>query len=193
MKKLKYLLLAALMCLALAGCGKKDEDTTEAATEASSDAAVKPQDEIVQLVNVDLPAIAADRDSAVAIYNKYFEEGADIDSEAWKNQLQNEALTSYDTYLTNLKALSYQNGEVQNLVDIYVKSAEYQRDAIQYVIDAMNDVDTDKLDEASSAIADSKTYLGMYEKELTRLCESYGINMIGDFGTATDASSTDAE
>lgn len=56
------------LVLALVGCGKKEDITTEANETASI-----PQ-EIVQLVNVDLPSISADRDSAVAEYNSYFAE-----------------------------------------------------------------------------------------------------------------------
>ncbi|MCR5214904.1 MAG: hypothetical protein K6E10_10865 [Eubacterium sp.] len=192
MKKFLVLVTSLIMVFSLSACGKEEEATTEAVTEESSTGVTAPE-EIVQLVNVDLPAIAADRDSAVAIYNKYYEDGADIDSETWKEELKTTAIPAYETYLTNLKALSYSNGEVQNLLDIYVKSAEYQKDAMDTVVSAIEEVDTDKLDEANSMITDSKTYMGMYEDELTRLCQSYGISMIGDFGTATDASATDAE
>ncbi len=194
MRKFLIIATSVVMLFSFAACGKKDDnssETTEAVTEAG--APTSPE-EIVQLVNVDLPAIAADRDKAVEIYNSYYVPGADIDSETWKEQLQNDAIPTYETYLNNLKALSYTNGEVQNLLDLYIKSAEYQKDAMDTVVAAIDEVDTDKLDEANSMISDSKTYLGMYEEELTRLCEFYGINMIGEFNSSpTDASATDAE
>ncbi len=188
-KRLLALLLTALMVFTVVGCGDKEEKTEAEKTGVNS------QEEIVKLVNEDLPGIAAERDSAVKIYNDYFESGADIDSETWKSQLENDALTSYDAYLEKLAALTYTNSDVQNLKDLYEKSAKYQRDAIQYVVDAINAVDSTKLADAQQAIEDSKTYLGMYQDELKKLCESYGITIVGEFQTTTmtDATSSDAD
>ena len=88
---------------------------------------------------------------------------------------------------------------------MYAKSAQCQRDAIQYVVNAIADLDSTQLDEASQSITNSKTYLQMYEDELERLCEEYGITINGEFqspslvdasvtdASASDASATDAD
>ena len=196
MKKKLILVMTAVLCFSMAACGKKEEvaETTTEAAVTTEEAAITAPDEIVQLVNTDLPAIAGDRDSAVAIYNAYYEDGADVDSETWKTQLIDSAIPTYDAYLEKLRALTYTNGEVQNLLDIYIKSAEYQKEAMQDVVDAITNVDTDMLDAANSAITDSNTYMKMYEDELTRLCATYGIDMVGQFDASeTDATATDAE
>lgn len=188
-KRLFVLFMSVLMALAMIGCGKKEDKTEEAKNGASS------PEEIVKLVNEDLPGIAAERDKAVEIYNGYFADGADIDSETWRAQLEDEALVSYDAYLEKLAALTYTNSDVQNLKDLFEKSAKSQRDAIQYVVDSINAVDSTKLADAQQAIEDSRTYLGMYQDELKRLCESYGITIKGEFqetSTLTDASASDA-
>ena len=185
-KKFMTFFLALSMVLLLVGCGKKEEET--ASTDDSATASV--QEEVVKFVNTDLPAIAGDR-----VYNQYFTQESDQDSEAWRSKLETEALASYNSYLDKLNALSYENAEVNNLKDLYVKSSEGQRDAIQHVINAITEVNTDELDAAQQCITDSETYLKMYQDELTRICNSYGIEMIGEFSTSTltDASSTDAE
>ena len=190
-KKFMTFFLALSMVLLLVGCGKKEEEA--ASTDDSATASV--QEEVVKFVNTDLPAIAGDRDSAVNVYNQYFTQESDQDSEAWRSKLETEALASYNSYLDKLNALSYENAEVNNLKDLYVKSSEGQRDAIQHVINAISEVNTDELDAAQQCITDSETYLKMYQDELTRICNSYGIEMIGEFSTSTltDASSTDAE
>ena len=191
MKKFLALVLSAALVLSFAGCGKKDEGETT--TEATGKAV---QEEIVQLVNVDIPGLADKRDSAVAIYNDYFADSTSKDSETWRGKLENEALVTYDEYLESLNSLSYENAEVTNLRDLYIKSSEAQRDAIQYVVNAISEVDTENLDLASSSIKDSETYMKMYQEELKSLCEKYNITMIGEFGTSTEtdaASSGDAE
>ena len=63
-KRILALVLATAMVFGVVGCGKKKDK--EEATGASV------QEEIVKLVNEDLPGIAADRDNAVSIYNDYF-------------------------------------------------------------------------------------------------------------------------
>ncbi len=185
-KRILALVLATAMIFSVVGCGKKKDK--DEATGASV------QEEIVKLVNEDLPGIAADRDNAVSIYNEYFKDSSSQDSESWKTKLESEALTSYDTYLANLDALKYENAEVQNLKDLFAKSASSQRDAIQCVVDAINGLDSAKLGDASQCIDDSETYLKMYEDELKRLCENYNIEIIGEFQTSkmVDASSGDA-
>ena len=185
-KRILALVLATAMIFSVVGCGKKKDK--DEATGASV------QEEIVKLVNEDLPGIAADRDNAVSIYNEYFKDSSSQDSESWKTKLESEALTSYDTYLANLDALKYENAEVQNLKDLFAKSASSQRDAIQCVVDAINGLDSAKLGDASQCIADSETYLKMYEDELKRVCENYNIEIIGEFQTSkmVDASSGDA-
>lgn len=185
-KRILALVLATAMVFGVVGCGKKKDK--EEATGASV------QEEIVKLVNEDLPGIAADRDNAVSIYNDYFKDSSSQDSESWRTKLESEALTSYDTYLANLDALTYENSEVQNLKDLFAKSASSQRDAIQCVVDAINNLDSAKLGDASQCIDDSETYLKMYEDELKRLCETYNIEIIGEFQSSklVDASTGDA-
>ena len=205
-KKIVATVMAMCLALAFTGCGKKNDDGT---TESTGNADVTPQAEIVQMVNTDLPGIASERDSAVSIYNKYFEDGADLDSQTWRDQLENDALKSYESYLSKLDALTYQNAEVQTLKDLYQKSAESQKEAISNVVEAIKAVDTEKLDDAQQSIDDSKTYLKMYEDSLKDACTKYGIEIVGDFQTkdmvdasavkketkkasSTDASPTDA-
>ena len=128
MRKFLTLLLSVILVLGMIGCGKKQEEVTEEVVQEDFSAIKK---EIVQMVNNDIPSIAHDRDSAVEIYNNYFKKGANIDSETWLGQLEGDALVSYDRYMKNLEALTYQSSEVMSLKDIFVKSASSQRDAIQ--------------------------------------------------------------
>ena len=180
LKKIVTAVMLMAITLAAFGCGSK-----EPALEIETGATV--QQEIVQLVNTDLPALAAKRDNAVGIYNAYFKEGAELDSETWKKQLEGEALTSYDEYLDGLNQLVYTNSEVVNLKSLYTKAANSEREAINSVIEAINDLDSAKLDQAQQSIKDSKTYLSMYEEELKSLCDKYGVAVQGSLQPTTEA------
>ena len=182
MRKFLTLLLSVILVLGMIGCGKKQEEVTEEVVQEDFSAIKK---EIVQMVNNDIPSIAHDRDSAVEIYNNYFKKGANIDSETWLGQLEGDALVSYDRYMKNLEALTYQSSEVMSLKDIFVKSASSQRDAIQNVIDSIKAGNPGKLDTAKQSINDSITYLKMYEDELDQLCTKYGIKIVGEFQSSS--------
>ena len=179
-KKIIAAVMVMAVTLAVVGCGSK-----EPALEIETGATV--QQEIVQLVNTDLPALAAKRDNAVGIYNAYFKDGAELDSETWKKQLEGEALTSYDEYLDGLDQLMYNNSEVVNLKSLYTKAANSEREAINSVIEAINDLDSAKLDQAQQSIKDSKTYLAMYEEELKSLCDKYGVAVQGSLQSSTES------
>ncbi len=176
-KRIFAILISMAMLLCVFGCGKKDEEATEAASTAV-------RDDVLKLVNADLPGIVADRDNAVNIYNSYFENGAG-DAQEWIVKVRDEAIPAYDTYLNNLKGLSYESSEVQELLDLYIKSSEAQRAAMQSVVDGVSNVDASKLDEAQQSINDSKTYLSEYETKLTDLCSVNGITINGSFGSAS--------
>ena len=177
-KRILLIVLTMAMAVIFAGCGKK-----ETALEIETGANV--QQEIVQLVNTDLPALAEKRNKAVGIYNDYFKDGASLDSETWKQQLENEALASYDEYIDGLDKLIYNNSEVVNLKNMYSKVAGSEKEAIGYVIEAINDFDSSKLDQAKQSIKDSKTYLSMYEQELKSLCDKYNITVQGELQSAS--------
>ena len=197
MKKLIALMLCFILVISFVGCGKKEEASTED-TSVVEDTGVTVEEEIVKFVNTDLPAISAEKDEAIATFNKYFNGG--VDASAWAGELESSALVGLDSFLTNIDDLSYTNAEVNNLKDLYRKSVASERDAVQNVVLAINNVDSDSLGTASQDIADANKYLQMYQDELISLCDKYNIVTVGTFSEATltdatvdDASSGDAE
>lgn len=175
------LLLAAV--LIFWGCGSSGRENTAA---SPTDGAVEKQ-EILQLVNTDLPAIAPDRDHAVELYNSYFSGSRATagDAESWLEKLQNDALTSYDRYLQNLDQLQYESKEVNELKALYRNCASLQRDAIQQVVNALQSSDSQGLDKAKQDISDSEVYLKQYEDMLKKLCQKNGITISGSFQTSS--------
>ena len=126
-KKLLVVCMAFTMMFSFTACGKQETTETEAATEAG----VTVGAEVEQFVNRDLPSISSERDKAVRLYKAYFEKS--MDSEQWLSSLENDAITSYDSYLEKLKGFEYTTAEVQNLQSQYL-----QRRRMRFVILHLN-------------------------------------------------------
>ena len=184
-KKLLVVCMTFAMMFSFGGCGKKDE--TPVSTEAKTEAGITVGAEVEQFVNRDLPSITSERDKAVRLYQAYFEKS--MDSEQWLSSLENDAITSYDSYLEKLKAFEYTTPEVQGLQSTYLQSAQLQRDAIQDVIDGIKNSDATYFDSAESKIEQSETYMATYKNDLKTICADNNITIYGNVGTSTDADS----
>ena len=184
-------LIFLLLCFVLTGCGSKEEGTTGAAGDTSANTegqgstssstdAMSLQDEIINLVGTELPRIAPERDEAVALFNAYFSEGSDKNSETWMKTLQDEALPKYDAYLQKLNAIETVHQDVTDLKKLYVESADLQRAAIEDVINAIKNTDTSLLDYARTKVEDSEKKLAEYEDKLRGMCSANNINLEGN-------------
>ena len=184
-KKFLAFFMAATMIFGVTACGEpKDvENQTEAATEAG----VTVGSEVEKFINVDLPSISADRDKAVGLYNDYFKNPGSLDSEEWLRALKNDGLSSFDQYLEKLKNFEYSTPEVKSLQSTYLQSAQYQRDAIGYVVSGIEEGDDTMFDKAEESIAQSETYFSTYEDSLKTICQDNHIIINGTISTSTDA------
>ena len=194
-KKILILALALGLSMGAVSCGKEEADTT--ATQpvaASTEKKMTLQDEILIFVGDSLPSISGDRDRAVLLYNDYFTAaGNEKDSEKWMTTLSEEALPKYDTYLSNLKALKTTFPEVTQLKELYLASAQLQRDAIQLVVDAIKNADSSILDSAQQKVEQSRDKLREYNDSLKKLCEENNITLEGLGGTEDTESTGDTE
>ena len=185
MKKKIYIiaLMSMLLCL-FAGCGKKkEEETTE-----DNDKALK--DEVVEFVNVKLPAIESDRNNAVAIYNSYFET-ENVDLEQFSSDLQGTAIPDMQKYVDNLSAIEVTTDEVKNLKDLYLQSAQKQLDAMNKVASAINEENPDYLTEADQLIKESEDLILQYQTQLRTIAMEKDIVVNGSFSEDV-SSGTDA-
>ncbi len=200
-KRILTVILTLTAAVSLVACGGKGDSTTaetkadgsgKEATTAVTDVNKLVKDELVQFINVDIPSIASERDTAVAIYNAYFTEGVSNQDE-WLEKLKNEAVVDYEVYLQSLKNLSYQSTEVQELQSTYIAVAQPQFEAIKYVISAIENKDVSQLDAAKDQIDSSYYYLKQYNEQLEQVCQKYGIKINGKEIGATDTDATTEE
>ena len=185
-KRLLAFMMAAVLAFAVTACGEpKDvENPTEA---ASGESEVTVGSEVEKFINVDLPSISADREKAVSLYNDYFKNPGSLDSEEWLRALKNDGLYYFDQYLENLNKFEYTTAEVKSLQSTYLQSAQYQRDAIGYVVSGIEEADDTMFDKAEESIAQSETYFSTYEDLLKTVCQDNNITINGAISTSTDA------
>ena len=142
--------------------------------------------EIERLVNSDIPSISEERDKAVEIYNAYFLPDSQIDSEAWLKQLEETAITSYDSYLQKLGDFTYESPEAESLRNTFLTSSRYQRDAIMDVINGVRNMDSTCFDSANEKLAQSKTYLSAFQDSLKTICNEYNIEISSEASISTE-------
>lgn len=179
MKKKKIyglLIMIMMLCMATA-CGKKgNDDKTDVKTD------------LLKFVNEELPEIESKKETAINIYNSYFET-ENLDITVFLNDMEQTAIPSMQSYMDALEAIEVSTDEVKNLKDLYSLGCQLQLDAMNKVVLAIKEENTQYLTEASQMITQSETYLAQYEQELKKLAANNNIKVYGaaETGTSTDA------
>ncbi len=174
MKKRIYLvgLILALSC-AIFGCGKKKSDDDSSETQIENAA----KDDILEFVNVELPAIKSNHENAIAIYNEYFESGEDKDLEKYLTSLNGTAIPAMDIYMSDLAAIEVTSSEVTELKKLLTDEATKQKEAMQCVADAITNQDSDYLVKADEAIDLARESRVQYEDKLIEYANANGITI----------------
>lgn len=168
MKKNVYIvaLTLAFACL-LTGCGKKEKEaeTTEASVKT----------DVVTFVNEELPNVKADHDSAIAVYNAYFEEENSQDLTAYRDSLQNTAIPTMEKCITSIANMEVETDEVKALKDSYLQSVQKEYEAMKMVVSAIDGDNADYLTQADSLIAEAATLMSDYQTKLQAIAYEQGI------------------
>ena len=170
-KKMCIAAMAVVMMCSMAGCGKNSDKTTET---------MSVQEDVVEFVNEELPAIRTYRDSAIATYNSYFSsENTDLDT--FVNDLETKAIPDMETFISSLEAVDIDTEEVNSLRNLYVSAAEKQCEAMEMVVSAIKEENPDYLTQADLLIKEAESYIAQYESELKLLCIDYDVEINGSF------------
>ncbi|MBQ8166139.1 MAG: hypothetical protein IJZ96_03785 [Lachnospiraceae bacterium] len=161
-KRICIILTGAMMACALMACGKdKGEDVV-------ADEGNVVQEDLVEFINEELPAIAADKNNALSIYNSYFT-GIDIDNDALVADLKNNALPSMETYISNLSAIQVDTPEVEEIKQLYLVGIQKQYEAMKMVVNAVENQMPDYLVQAEALIVEAEIYMTDYEAKVVEV------------------------
>lgn len=180
-KKIYMLAMIALMAVSVIGCGKSKKDDSS-----------KLKNDVLEFVNEELPAIEGDRSTAISIYNSYFETEK-VDIKQFMEDMEANAIPSMQQYIDKLNAIETDTAEVEELKELYALAAQLQYDAMNKVVLAIKEENSDYLSEAQTMISQADTYYGEYKAKLQLLAVDNDIKINGSFvednkvATATDA------
>lgn len=190
-KKICVLLTGVMIACTLIACGKEKE------TEVVEEEINVVQEDLVEFINEELPAIAADKNNAMAIYNSYFT-GVDIDNEALVADLKANVLPSMETYITNLSAIQVDTSEVEEIKQLYLVGIQKQYEAMKMVVNAVENQMPDYLVQAEALIVEAEIYMTDYEAKVVEVANNNQITIksetvsSGDMGgNAVDNTSTE--
>ena len=168
MKKKVYMAVLTLAFAGLlTGCGKKTEENT--------DTGVSIKDDVVEFVNVELPAAKTGHDNAIAIYNAYFADTGSQDLDTFKTSLQDTAIPEMENYITTISNIDVATDEVKALKDSYLQSVQKECEAMKMVVSAIDGENADYLTQADSLIAEAATLRSDYQTKLQTIANEQGI------------------
>ena len=144
-------------------------------------------DDLVQYVETDLKAILPKEQEAISNYNMVCEQTNKLSSKEVIQKFETSILPDYKEFLDNLKKLQPQTQEVRELKDIYVEGATLQYEAMNMIVEALKQQDSNKMKEADELIVKAKSKLQTYEVKLTRLAKD---NEIGVTNTNSQVSTS---
>lgn len=188
-KKICILLTGVMMACALVACGK---DNKEGAKVEDGKAV---QEDLVEFINEELPAIAADKDSALSTYNSYFT-GSDIDNEALVADLKTNAIPSMETYIANLQAIEVETTEVEEIKQLYLLGVQKQYEAMKMVVNAIESEMPDYLVQAEALIVEAQIYMGDYETKVVEIASNNQITINSETissGSVEEATTEEAQ
>ncbi|MDD6328340.1 MAG: hypothetical protein Q4D54_02045 [Eubacteriales bacterium] len=169
MKKIYVTTLALIMVGALAGCGKKEKKE-----EADPTAAVR--DDVVEFVDTEFKTIRTDWDEAVSEYNMFFT-GDMKDSKQFAADLKATTIPKMDKFLTNLEACDVETSEAVYLKSLFQLGAEKQREAMEMVVSAIEEENSDYLTQADALIAEANGYLESFNTQLEQLSKDFNFTI----------------
>ena len=178
--KRNVLFVAGVMAVSFmfTGCGKSKTDESGATTQEQSVSGSEVQAEVISFVGEKLPAIAAERDKAIEVYNKALADK--LKSEEMLLNLKDSAMPALQSYINELDAIEIKSAEVKELKDLTRQSVEKQYSAMNMIVTAIEDSNPDYLSQAQNLIDEAYETLDKYNDRLKSICSEQGIQLTID-------------
>lgn len=162
MKKIIYMLLCVTVIVSFTGCGKKKDEVRE---------------DLLVFVQDDLPKLETIKAVAVNKYNEMANSEAVIDKDDLVSSLRDEIIPTYETFIDQLSSVETKTDEVKKIKEEYLEAANIQLEAFKDIITALENHDSNVLDEFEAKNKEACTCYDTYKADLVALGSEHNLKI----------------
>jgi len=143
-----------LVCITLlAGCGSNDV-----------------QDDLLVYVNESMSSLSDQEAEAIDLYDRV--SGFHYtDDETLYYTLLDEVIPKYGAFIDGLENVKVETDELNEIHELYIEAANLQSSAFLTILTAIEEQDSEKINEANQKLADARKMLRDYQQQIDDLAE----------------------
>jgi len=151
--------LATVLLLLLAGCGKDPV-----------------QEDLLNYVNEDLPAVAELETDAMNAYDSVTGSNYTDDLTTY-NTIVEEVIPTYNEFIKELEAISVETDEVSKVHEQYIDVANLQSSAFVNITDALKKGDMGLIADANDQLTEARKGMREYKSDLKKLAKEHDVTL----------------
>lgn len=153
----KIIFLATTLLLLLAGCGNDPV-----------------QEDLINYVNEDLPAVAKLEKDAMDAYDSVTGSNYTDDLTTY-NTIIEEVIPTYNEFIKELEAISVETDAVSKIHEQYIDVANLQSSAFVNITDALEKGDMGLIADANDQLTDARKGMREYQSDLKKLAKDHDV------------------
>lgn len=165
MKKKIIICICILILSVLCGCSN------------SSKSATSIEEDFLAFMNEKLPPVEQEERAVMEIYNSYFAENKTLDPDALLQELDQNILPQYKTFMEHLSSIKVNTKSVQEILDLYIASMDLQQQSMEKIRQALSENSEEYQKEATTLYTQSAAKYEEYQRAVESLAEKYQINI----------------
>lgn len=165
MRRIIIICVSILSLLTLCGCSN------------SSDSAANIEEDFVSFMNEKLPPVEQEERVVMEKYNSYFSDNQVLDPEELLQDLDQNILPQYETFMEHLSDIKVKTTAVQDILDLYIESMDLQLQSMQMVRQALAENSEEYQVDATELLAQATAKYEEYQQAVESLAEKYQISI----------------
>lgn len=157
--KYKVLVVFLLLMSTLVGCGSNPV-----------------QDDLITYINDSLPSLAEQELEAIELYESVSGPNY-IDDETMYYTIFDEVIPKYGDFIDDLEKIEVKTDELNEIHELYIEAANLQNSAFLTIITALEEQNSEKINEANGKLTDARKMIRDYQKKLSTLAEENDVEI----------------
>lgn len=165
MRKIIIICFFILCFLTLFGCSNR------------LDGATSVEDDFLAFMNEKLPPVEQEERAVLERYNSYFENDHSLKPDTLLQDLDQNILPQYETFMEHLSAMKVNTSDVQEILDLYIASMDLQQQSMEKVRQSLAENSEDYQREATDLYNQATAKYEEYQQAVETLAQKYQINI----------------